>query len=528
MVAMAVIPTSETQRSLPPVLGRLLRGTFWLTLRTPLQAVLSFVTVRLMIEAIGKDANGAYVFAWGFGFLQFLLEFGMASALQRRVSEAWTTGDRQGLDRAVACGLSFYATVAVIQSTFLIAIAYIAMPYLAWTGKSYELIVKLLWLQVFTSPCYGLAMVVSSVLQAARRYDVLPRLELFIVILRFLILVDGLWLGFDFFSVVVVQLWSGILLSLGPGLWVMVKELGYIPKVGGVKLADFVQLWQIGFSMFLIQLSVVLADKMDTTVLGVALNDPGPANTTYSVVSKPFMQIRQTGWMISSLVMPAAASLVAAKDSAAIERVMYDGSRMLIGLLLPVALLAGIYAGPFLSLWMGQEFAADRYLLQLFLIAAAPLTLTILVQIAIATGKLGFIACSSLAGAVVNLPLSYFLTTRLGVSGVIWGSVVTVLVANLIVPGIYLFRILNITPRAFLKRTLSAPATGALALVIASTACQSVLPALGSESNFLMKAWPLFVNLMVGTLAYLVGYQIAPEGRGDFRQLAKKLIRHQA
>ncbi len=528
MVTSAAVSLNEPERAQPPVLSRLLHGTFWLTLRTPIQAILSFWTVRLMIEAIGKDANGAYTFAWGFGFLQFLLEFGMASALQRRVSETWTTGDREGLDRAVACGISFYASIALLQSAFLIAIAYFALPYSEWKGPSYDLIVKLLWLQVFTSPCYGVAMVVSSVLQAARRYDVIPRLELLIVVLRFFILVDGLWLGYDFFSVVVVQLVTGIVLSLGPGLWVMVKELGYLPQIGGVRLVDFKQLWQIGFSMFLIQLSVVLADKMDTTVLGFALDEPGPANTIYSVVSKPFMQIRQTGWMVSSLVMPAAASLVAANDLAAIERVKYDGSRLLIGLLLPVALLAGIYASPFLALWIGPEFAQEGYLLQLFLLAAAPLTLTILVQIAIATGRLDFIAWSSLSGAVVNLPLSYILTLRYGVAGVIWGSVLTVLVANLIVPGVYLFRILEVTPRGFLKRTLSAPLTGAMALVLATVGFQILIPPMSHAPGFLSRAWPLVLNLSVGTVAYLVGYQLAPSGRGDFAQLRQKLFRRAA
>ena len=148
MAITAAVSMTEPKSSHPPVLSRLLRGTFWLTLRAPLQAVLSFWTVRLMIESIG-DGTGAYHFAWGFGFLQFLLEFGMASALQRRVSETWTTRDREGLDRAVACGLSFYATIALIQSVFLILIAHVAMPHTGYTGKSYELIVKLLWLQVF-------------------------------------------------------------------------------------------------------------------------------------------------------------------------------------------------------------------------------------------------------------------------------------------------------------------------------------------------------------------------------------------
>ena len=71
---------------------------------------------------------GAYGFAWGFGFIQFVIEFGMSSALQRQVSETWTKGDRAGVDRAIACGMTFYAGVALVQVVALLAVAHLVMP----------------------------------------------------------------------------------------------------------------------------------------------------------------------------------------------------------------------------------------------------------------------------------------------------------------------------------------------------------------------------------------------------------------
>ena len=91
--------------------------------------------------------------------------------------------------------------------------------------------------------------------------------------------------------------------------------------------------------MALIQISVVLADKVDTTILGFMHPDPGQANTVYDMVSKPFLQLRQTGWMLAYMVMPAVASLAAARDHRGLERVKYDGTRLHIAALLPVGLL---------------------------------------------------------------------------------------------------------------------------------------------------------------------------------------------
>src|SRR5881227_2927342 len=123
MVAVVMTaPPPGPKKPLPPVLGRLLRGSIWLAIRTPLQVVFAFWSIPLTIHAIG-DLYGAYGFAWGFGFLQMLLEFGMSSALQRQVAETWTRGDRRGVDRAIACGMNFYAAMAVVQAAALLAIA---------------------------------------------------------------------------------------------------------------------------------------------------------------------------------------------------------------------------------------------------------------------------------------------------------------------------------------------------------------------------------------------------------------------
>jgi O-antigen/teichoic acid export membrane protein len=509
-----------------------LSGSFWLVLRTPLQVLLAFWSVRLVLQAIGKDAMGAYYFAWAFGFIQFLLEFGMSSALQHQVSEAWTKGNRAGINRAVACGMTFYAGVALVQIAALLAVAHFALPYTKFQGGSYRLIVKLLWLQALTAPCYGLSTVVSSVLQAARRYDFIPRLELLTVVIRFLVLWIGVNLRFDFFLIVTAQTAVQIGLVLGPALWVMVHELGYIPRFHGASPADFAGLLHISLYMSLIQLSVVLADKIDSTILGFALAEPGPANAVYKFVSTPFLQIRQAGWSWAYFVMPAVASLHAARDIAGLDRIKYDGPRLHLGALLPVALLAWIYAGPFLSLWVGDQLGYDAAeeapLLRLFLIAALPIAIAVQVQMAIGMNRIAVIALAALAGSLVNLPISYVLTVRWGsVEGVIWGSVLTTLFSNLLIPGIHVFRVLGIRPGTYLKRTLCAPLAGAALLIAVTWICRLVFPPTLHGSTILVRSLPLLGHLGVGCIAYGIGYVLVPSGRGDLAALGRRL-RHPA
>ncbi len=517
-------PAPPEPRPLPPVLSRLLRGTFWLALRTPLQAVFALWSVPLILDFVGETQYGAFGFAWGFGFFQFLLEFGMSSSLQKEVSACWTRGDREGVDRAVACGLNFYAAIALIQVAALLGVAAFGIPS-TFGPESHRLIVRLLWLQAITSPCFGLSTVVTSILQAARRYDVVPRFELAIVILRFIALVVALKGGMDFFWVVVIQTALTVGLSLGPALWVVTKELGYRLPLRGAKLSDYAALLHISTFMFMMQLSVVLADKLDKLVLGYALDPPEAPIAVYEAISKPFLQLRQTGWMLAYLVMPAVASLAAAKDEAALERIKYDGTRFLVGLLLPVGLLAAIYAHPFLNLWV-PKFADDAPLMRLFLVAALPLVLSVHVQMAIGMNAIRVVSLAALGGALVNLPLSYFLTLRMGVAGVIWGTVLTTLASNLLIPGVHVFRVLGVQLVTFLRRSLGAPLGGAAMLGVAAlllNAASSAEPAAGASR--LAKAVPLLVHLTLCGLAYLIGYALVPEGRNDLATIARRFLR---
>jgi O-antigen/teichoic acid export membrane protein len=227
--------------------------------------------------------------------------------------------------------------------------------------------------------------------------------------------------------------------------------------------------------------------------------------------------------------MPAVASLAAAGDLAGLERVKYDGPRFLVGLLTPATILAWIYAGPFLNLWVGPQFEVDAPLLRLFLVATIPLVLSVQIQMAIGLGRIKVIALSALIGAVVNLPLSYFLTRQpsIGVAGVIWGTVLTTLVSNLLIPGIYVFKELKIDLATFFRRTLSAPACGAACLAAASLALSFVYnvgPGPG-EGRTWARVQPLTVHLAIGAAAYVVGYAIAPTGRADLRSLAARFLR---
>ena len=108
------------------------------------------------------------------------------------------------------------------------------------------------------------------------------------------------------------------------------------------------------------------------------------------------------------------------------------------------------------------------------------------------------------------------LTMWLGVSGVIWGTVLTTLASNLVVPGIYVFRVLDVSVPAFLRRTLARPLLGGAALLGASALMRLAGASAEPMGAGLARRWgPLAGHLAVGVAAYAAGYLVAPAGRAD-------------
>ncbi len=514
----------------PPVLTRLLQGSFWLALRTPIQAALALWTTRLILNQLGEATNAAFNFAFSFGFLQYLLELGMSSALARRISQAWTCDDGDELDRAVSCGVIFYSIVSMAQAAILVGIAEIGLPASELEGEAYRLSRQILWLQALTAPFCGISTIVVTLLQAARRYGLIPAFEVLIVLGRFAILWGGIEAGWDFIWILAFQLSCQIGLSLIPGVWVLFRRVGYRLRLRRVDRSDFASLFQFSLYYSLIQLSVALATGVDQTVIGFLIADQTDhALTVYTLVSKPFFYVRQTGWILAHLVMPAAASLVAAQDRRSLDRLIYDVARLHIGLLVPIVALAGLYARPFLLSWMypNTVYGEDAVLIQIFLLATLPLALSVHVQVSIGMGRIAPIAWAAIGSSLVNLPVSIALTYVLGMPGVIWGTVITSLTGNFLIPGAYLFRTLEMTWSSFLNRTLSAPLCGLIGLTLASGLTRFVLspdpsPAFDAP---LLAAWPLLTHLSFGVIAYTAGYLIAPAGRADLQILLRRMGR---
>ena len=99
----------------------------------------------------------------------------------------------------------------------------------------------------------------------------------------------------------------------------------------------------------------------------------------------------------------------------------------------------------------------------------------------------------------------------------IWGTVLTTLISNLLIPGVYLFRLLEIRLSTFVTRTLGPPLAGAALLVPVSWICSTIAPPGPSGTTLISRssALVLVLNLSLSVVAYIFGYLAVARGRAD-------------
>ena len=106
----------------------------------------------------------------------------------------------------------------------------------------------------------------------------------------------------------------------------------------------------------------------------------------------------------------------------------------------------------------------------------------------------------------------------------IWGTVLTTLVSNLLIPGIYVVPRPGDPPADLPDAGPWAPPGRGRAAGRRHLGLPPGRPhRAAAGATLLVRSLPLLAHLTVGCLAYLAGYLLVPAGRGDLAALARKL-----
>jgi O-antigen/teichoic acid export membrane protein len=200
---------------------------------------------------------------------------------------------------------------------------------------------------------------------------------------------------------------------------------------------------------------------------------------------------------------PAVSSLEANGDLAAIRRIFLHSTRWVLYLILPVHIGLVIFGRPFLTIWVGPEYAERCYPPLVILSATLSLVIaqSVAARILYGMGRLRLFARMTLLEAAINLTLSLLLAGELGIEGVALAAALPNLAFCMFAIG-YTARLLAVKWRAYFSSSWLKP------LAVASV---PALVWLGLDVP--IRGWADFGSALLAGLAPYVLIVLSAEGQ---------------
>lgn len=408
-------------------------------------AVLSYIAIFVNIIAtllytpwmknqIGVENYGLYTLAISFISL-FLMDFGISAAVSRFIAKYRAEGDEQAVNNLLGLVYKLYLLIdAVACVALLVLFFFLESVYAGLTpaelSRFKELYVIVSAFSLFSFPFTTL----SGVLNAYEKFVQLKLCEMFQKVFSVLLVVVVLLCGMGLRALVLANSVSGAIMVLLK-LYLVKK---HTPVKTNWRIWDAVLLKGVaGFAVWSCVCGIAsrLMHNITPSILGAVSNSYQIALFSPALaISGYFYTIASA---INGLFLPTVSRKIAQHKEDDILPLMITVGRF------QIVVLGLLYVGfwvigkEFMCLWMGKEFAPAYYCA---LLLAFPNVIEYSQQIAnttmIAKNKIKYTSLSWLAGGLVNVAVSLFLSARFGVIGsgvsIFIGSMVYVTLINVI------------------------------------------------------------------------------------------------
>jgi O-antigen/teichoic acid export membrane protein len=417
----------------------------------------SFFLAPYLIHALGDARYGVWCVVESILAYFTLFDLGIAACLVRFVARFHAVEQREELNRLVSCCLVIFSIAAACVLVLGSALTPLVAPGLEFRlGEQGDIAPFMLLMLANLAVTLPLS-VFPTILDGLQRFGVKSLVRLVFLGLRVGGIVfamesrPGLW------SLAIVFTLTNLLEHLA----MAVLAVRFLPGLRlSHRLVDRATLRQVrGYSVdaFLAMLAGRITVQTGAIVVGGFLTVAAAAH--YAIAARLVDLAKNLLRSITTTLTPAVSEREARGDFDGVRRMLLDGTRCVLYLVLPVHLGLLFFGKPFLSRWIGGQQYAEWCFPAVAILSA---TLTIGVAQSVASrilygmGKLRLFARLALVEAMVNLLLCLTLVGAMGVEGVALGVAIPNVLFCLFVIG-YACRVLEVSPGRYLARAWARP-----------------------------------------------------------------------
>jgi O-antigen/teichoic acid export membrane protein len=410
----------------------------------------AFFLSPFIVHRLGNVAYGLWTLVNSMIAYMSLLDLGLRGAVTRYVSKHHARGEHLEASRALSAAFYFRLGIgALIVLTSLVlsrvAISLFHVPP--------EMQADMRWAIGVTGISFAITLtmgVFGGVLVALQRFDLVSGVTIVQAVLR----ASGiLWLLNSGYGIVGLAAWElTVVVIANTGLTTLAfrayRELRVLfERPDSTTLRH---LWGYSFWALLFNVCAQVIYYTDNLVVGVFIS--AGAVTFFTIAGGLLEYARQVVGALGTIVFPLASSLDAQGRHGELRGLLIKGTRATLLIALPIQAALFFRGQTFISLWVGQEYAAASGRVLQILLVAHVFAIANYTSYNIVGGlaKHKPVALIATLEAASNLVLSIVLARRMGLEGVAWGTVIPSLALQLFFWPRYICRTLDMPIREYI------------------------------------------------------------------------------
>ena len=431
------------------------------------------VLTPYVVGKLGIVGYGVWVLVGVIGYFINYLDFGLDDAQLKYIAEFDGSGDPDSVNRLLVTALSVHSLIGLGAFTITLLLAVLPAEQLfnvpAEAVPEFKIVLILLGINLlFGFP----ASVVEGVFEGFQRFDVANILNVSFAIGGAVATVVVLELGYGLVGLAGLEI---VLTALGIGVDLyVIKRL--FPDVSIRCLKIDSDIWSkmksFGKWSFLDDMLTEGTAHLDKLILPVVLSVS--LLTPYSLMMALAALVLFVSEPITDVFFPKAAELNARSELDQLQRLWGDGTRAVIAVATPVAVVAAIFGETILAVWVGSDFVAlpeatlPLLVSNLYVSAVFWTATTLLLGLGLVRKVFWF----SVFEVVLGLALILFLAPRYGIVGFVTGMLVANLAAAFLMAVPTTASALSQPMHTFLFRSLVAPMLACLPAFAAALAVE--------------------------------------------------------
>jgi O-antigen/teichoic acid export membrane protein len=382
------------------------------------QAAVVFVMSPMLVHGLGNDRYGVWLVVDSVLAYLALADLGIGAAVLRYVAKFEGLEDNENMNRVFSTSFALFACAGAMVGLATFGIAFSSENPL---GVSEKLIGPTRWLLVILGTQLALSLplgIYKTVLAGLRCYPTVSLIRIAMLLLR-----NGL------FMVALASHWG----LVGIGLAVIVSnatdwlcsaiaahrklpELRFSFRF--VDRATFRSIRGYSAYIFISLIAGKFCYQLSPIVIGAFIT---PAAVTYfGIAASLSTQAADAIRQLIAVLTPTVSKWEAVGEHSSIRALLIVGTRCVLFLVIPVQLGLIFFGYPFLSLWMGREYADASFVTLVILCAPLPFVLvqSMAVRVLQGVGRVAAFSLVTVLQAALTMLLSIALVKPLGIEGV--------------------------------------------------------------------------------------------------------------